>query len=178
MININRMKLTARAVIMLVAFLFFAGGAKAKSPLFSEGFESSTSLPTGWTTASADVNSSRSSAIKFTSGSSNQLTVNDGTTTNAFVPIYGYYADYTQRSEFIIPKESLASINGYTINAMTFYANYTFTSTGTFQVYLKEVEETTFSSTDFHTIDEATTVYNGTVTVSSTDGMTISFDED
>jgi hypothetical protein len=176
--TINTRKLAVRAALMLVAFLFLAGGAKAKTSLFSEGFKSFTSLPTGWTTASADVNSSRSSAIKFTSGNSNQLTVNDGTTTNAFVPIYGYYADYTQRSEFIIPKESLVSINGCTINAMTFYANYTFTSTGAFQVYLKEVEETTFSSTDFHTIDEATTVYNGTVTVSSTDGMTISFDED
>lgn len=41
------------------------------------------------------------------------LTVYDGTTTNQYVPLYGYYAD-TQGtiSEFIIPAETLADIEG------------------------------------------------------------------
>jgi len=105
---------------------------------------------------------------------SNQLTVNDGTNTSQFVPVYGFYADNTQRSEFIIPAELLASIDGCTINAMTFYANYTFTSTGTFLVYLREVDKTVFSDGDeYYTADGATTFYEGTVTVSTTDGMTI-----
>ena len=171
--TINTRKLAVRATLMLVAFLFLAGGAKAKTSLFSEGFKSFTSLPTGWTTASADVNSSRSGAIKFTSGSSNQLTVNDGTKTNAFVPVYSMYADERERSEFIIPGTSLRSIDGCTINAMTFYALYDFEYTGTFKVYLREVNETSFSSATFYTADGATTVYEGTITVSKTNGMTI-----
>jgi hypothetical protein len=116
-----------------------------------------------------------SATCEFTPTNALTLTVNDGTTTNSYVPIYGYYADATQQSEFIIPAANLASINGATLNSMTFYANYNFTSTSTFQVYLKEVEEETFSGTTFYTANEATTVYTGTVTVSSTDGMTITF---
>lgn len=116
-----------------------------------------------------------STTCTFTPTNTYTLTVNDGSTTNTYVPVYGYYADNTQRSEFIIPAASLASMQYGTINSMKFYANYSFTSTGTFQVYLKEVDEDAFSGTTFYTADEATTVYTGTVTVSSTEGMTITF---
>ena len=116
-----------------------------------------------------------STTCTFTPSNAYTITVNDGSTTNSYVPVYGYYADATQRSEFIIPAASLASMRYGTINSMKFYANYSFTSTGTFQVYLKEVDEDAFSGTTFYTADEATTVYTGTVTVSSTEGMTITF---
>ena len=116
-----------------------------------------------------------STTVTFTPTNAVPLTVNDGSTTNSYVPVYGYYADATQRSEFIIPAASLESMQYGTINSMKFYANYSFTSTGSFQVYLKEVDEDAFSGTTFYTADEATIVYTGTVTVSSTEGMTIAF---
>ena len=121
-------------------------------------------------------NSLWSNTVSFMPTDAYEFTVNDGTATNKFVPVYGYYADDAQRSEFIIPATSLEILSGCTITSMKFYANYNqdFTSIGTFQVYLREVNETTFSNTDFYTAEGATTVYSGTVTVSTTDGMTIS----
>jgi len=119
-----------------------------------------------------------SDVISFTPTNAYLFTVNDGTATSQYVPIYGYYADYQQRAEFIIPASELAALSGKALTSMKFYANYDFTSTGSFQVYVKEVSEEAFSGTDFYTAEEATTVYTGTVTVSSTDGMTINFSED
>jgi hypothetical protein len=52
------------------------------------------------------------------------LTVNDGTTTDEYVPVYGYYVD-TQgtTSEFIIPAntEGMSGMVGGTISKVTFY---------------------------------------------------------
>ena len=115
--------------------------------------------------------------VTFTPTNAYIITVNDGTSTNSYIPVYGYYADATQRSEFIIPAASLASISGSTIGSLKFYANYSFTSTGTFKVYLKEVEESTFSGSSFYTEESATTVYTGTITITSADGMTITFND-
>ena len=104
------------------------------------------------------------------------LTVNDGNSTNGSVPIYGNSAEYQQKSEFIIPAETLSGLSGKTVYGMRFYAQFDFTSTGTFKVYLKEVSESSFgSSTTFYKEANATTVYDGTLTVSSTEGMTINF---
>ena len=114
----------------------------------------------------------------FTPSEKYEITVNDGTTTGNTVPVYGYWADNKQRSEFIIPASKLSSLGGATLISMKFYANYNFTSNGSFTVYLKEVSETTFNGTTFYTDEGATTVYTGTVTISSTDGMTITFQGD
>ena len=116
-----------------------------------------------------------SSSVTFTPTNAYMFTVNDGTTTSAYVPVYGYWTDSQQRSEFIIPASTLSSLNGTNLTSMKFYANYDFTSTGTFYAYLMEVAEETFSGTTFYTEEEATIVYQGTITVSSTEGMTINF---
>lgn len=52
------------------------------------------------------------------------VTVCDGTATNSFVPIYGLYADYVQRSEFIIPSSELGALSGSFLLSMKFYADY------------------------------------------------------
>ena len=116
-----------------------------------------------------------SNVCEFKPSAAINLTVNDGTVSNSYVPVYGYWADAKLQSEFIIPASSLSTLAGGSIQAMKFYANYNFTSTGTFQVYLREVENSTFSNTTFYGTDGATMVYTGTITVSSTDGMTITF---
>ena len=47
--------------------------------------------------------------------SADELTVYDGTTTNQYIPTYGYYADTQgQLSEFMIPAADLATLYGST----------------------------------------------------------------
>lgn len=93
----------------------------------------------------------------------------DNTTTNEFVPIYGYYADSKSKCEFIIPSEKIDDMNGGTISAMKFYldhsdnASYYSKINATFEVFVKEVEATTLSG--FVGNSGATTVFNNTITI-------------
>ena len=94
-----------------------------------------------------DGESSWSNTITFTPTDAYTLTVNDGTTTNGYVPIYGYYVDAITKSQFIIPAENLADMAWGTINKMTFYAvadkNW---GAAQFEVYMTETDETTLSA--------------------------------
>ena len=92
------------------------------------------------------------------------LTVNDGTTTNEYVPIYGYYADSYLRCQYVQPAADLSQMIGGTINSLTFYLNSPASGSwgnANFQVYLTEVESTTISA--FIDPATATTVYNGSL---------------
>lgn len=53
------------------------------------------------------------------------LTVHNGTATNAYVPVYGYYADAYLKAEFVIPASDLTDIatSNDPIISMTFYAS-------------------------------------------------------
>lgn len=103
------------------------------------------------------------------------LTVNDGTSTSNYVPFYGYYLDCYVQGEFIVPASQLESMAYGTIESMKFYPNYTVSTTGTVQVYIAEVSEETFSSNTFYGSAAGVVVHNGSLSISSTDGMTISF---
>lgn len=46
------------------------------------------------------------------------LTVCEGTTTNEYVPFYGYYADATQQNQMIFP--AMRDMNGSNITEMVF----------------------------------------------------------
>lgn len=89
-----------------------------------------------------------------------QLTVNDGTNTNGYVPIYGYWCDQFSKSQFILPAEILPDMLYGTITKMTFYSSDANVSWGNaqFEVYLTEVDYTSFSSTsslvDWNTMDK------------------------
>ena len=79
----------------------------------------------------------------------NELTVyEDGTNNNGYVPFYGLYAD-TQgaASECVIPSDELSVMAGGTITAMKFYITTPASEawTGTHQVYLGEIDETTLT---------------------------------
>ena len=91
-----------------------------------------------------------------------ELTVYDGTSTNDYVPFYGYYGDYPQKCEFIIPSTDLTAMNGKSITGLTFYSSNVASQnwTGTFQIFLKEVTETTMTA--FTGTTDATTVFEGT----------------
>ncbi len=94
------------------------------------------------------------------------LTVHDGTTTNEFVPIYGYWCDAYQKCEMVYPAAELAAMTGGEINQLTFYTSSNPNDwNGSFQVFLKEVDFTTIST--FQGSDGATIVYGGTLNESS-----------
>ena len=111
-----------------------------------------------------------------------ELTVYDGTATNQYIPMYGYYFDDFTKSECIIPASALTSMNGCTISAITFYpssvatTNSTWTSTSQ-TVFLKEVSGTTLGGS-YSGTSGATTVKVGAPLDMPTAGMayTITFD--
>ena len=94
----------------------------------------------------------------------NDLTVNDGTTTNEYVPIYGYYGDTSGKSQFVVPSADLSDIAGGSISGLSFYANADFTFTGTWEIRLMETTEASVSS-DFLDVTDAALVYSGPIEI-------------
>ena len=92
--------------------------------------------------------SSWSNVVTFTPTNAYNITVNDGTTTNGYVPIYGYWADQHSKSQFIIPATDLAAMQNGTISKLTFYSSNASVSWGSaeFEVYVKEVSNTSFET--------------------------------
>ena len=108
------------------------------------------------------------------------FTVNNGTTTNQYVPVYGYYADNSTgiRSQFIIPSTDIAGIANSEISKMVFYssnANVTW-GNGTFDVYLNEVEATEFASATLIDWSSLTKVFSGKLSITGNQ-MTVTFEE-
>ena len=92
----------------------------------------------------------------------NELTIYEsGSATSSYVPIYGLWADAYLKCEFVVPADELAEMNGGIISQMTFYLTTPATDlwSGTFQVFLGEVDDTTIGS--FHGSGDATVVYEG-----------------
>ncbi len=92
-----------------------------------------------------------------------ELTVHDGTATNGYVPVYGFYADAYLKAEYVIPADDLAAMAGGTVNGMTFYATQSSVSWGAanFQVFLTEVGSTTISAFN----GPGTVVYEGPLSI-------------
>lgn len=116
---------------------------------------------------SEDDKSEWSTEISFTPGI---MLVNDGTETNGYVPIYGYDCDGTDvKSQFIIPAETLGAIGNSEISKLIFHSSASSKSWGnaTFDVYLKNITESEFATTDFVDWDSMTKIYSGSLTVTS-----------
>ena len=90
------------------------------------------------------------------------LTVYDGDATNAYVPVYGFYADAYNKCEFIMPADDLSDMQGGTITKLTWFLATVPEAVwgGNFQVYVKEVAETA-CTTAFLGTEGATLVYEG-----------------
>ena len=102
------------------------------------------------------------------------LTVHDGTTTNSYVPVYGYYADAYLKAEFVIPANDLVDMTGGNVTSMKFYASQSSVSWGSadFQVFLIEVNDETISA--FEGPGNATVVYNGPLSIANNE-MEVTF---
>ncbi|MBR3647177.1 MAG: fibronectin type III domain-containing protein [Paludibacteraceae bacterium] len=91
------------------------------------------------------------------------VTVGEGTSTNTSIPVNGLWIDASSgcTSEFIIPSDELDEVVNGSISKLTFYLSASAAEawTGTFQVYLAEVEYTTLSGIVGMT--DATVVYTG-----------------
>ncbi len=98
-----------------------------------------------------------SSTCEFLPTNVYAITVNDGSTTNGYVPIYGYYVDSYTKSQFIIPSTDLSAIQYGTITKLTFYSSNDNINWGSalFEVYMTELGETTLSSiADWSSLDK------------------------
>lgn len=95
-----------------------------------------------------------------------EITVYDGTATNSYLPLYGYYADSKGTiSEFIVPSSQLTALNGMAIKQLTFYlsqpANASF-GNASFNVYLEEVTGSNYDDSSGSQLTESKTlVYAG-----------------
>lgn len=90
---------------------------------------------------------SESISIAFKTLNPNQITVNDGTETNSYVPIYGTWVDSYTHSQFIIPAASLEALMWDTITTLTFYTSAAVDSWGAarFEAYMGSAQNTTLS---------------------------------
>lgn len=118
--------------------------------------------------------------LPWSAANAQTVTVCDGTTTNSNIPVHGFSGD-TQgtTSEFVIPgtTEGMSSMVGKSITGMTFYlwSPAVEAWTATFQVYMKEIGETTLSATTGPAGYDV--VYTGTLDGTGSQ-MTVVFDED
>ena len=124
-----------------------------------------------------DGKSLYSAVISFKPTDAYELLLNDGTATNEYVPIYGYWTDNYTRSQFIIPAEQLESLEWDSLTVLTFYSSSTNTNwdATAFEVYVDEVPETTMTAlTDWNAM---TKVMNEASLNIIDNQMVITFDE-
>ena len=91
------------------------------------------------------------------------LTVANGTATNTYVPIYGYYCDADQHNQVVYPASMLADMENNYITSLSFYQQQTASSSWGTTVTIKMMEITDSVLTDLVATTGATTVYTGTV---------------
>ena len=128
-------------------------------------------------TSTGDEYSAWSNVVTFTA--IDELTVYDGTATSSNVPMYVYSFSSCTRSQYVIPAEELTAMVDNNITSIKFYLQPSishstlYTTSYTFDIYLKEVENTSISA--FVDKAAATVVYSGTVDFPTDNVVTINF---
>ena len=88
----------------------------------------------------------------------------DATSTNEYVPIYGYYCDNYLKCEFVVPADELTEMTGKEIKQLTWYLNAAPEDgwgNANFQIFMKEVQGTILST--YTGLEDATVVYEGSI---------------
>lgn len=102
--------------------------------------------------------------VGISQANADELTVFDGENVNNQTPFYAEWGDSPQKHEFIMPATELAAMKDGKITNMQFYCT-SEKSTPSFElkIFMKEVDQT--SLTTFIGDEDATTVYEGTLTI-------------
>lgn len=102
--------------------------------------------------------------VGISQANADELTVFDGENVNTQTPFYAEWGDSPQKHEFIMPATELAAMKDGKITSMQFYCT-SEKSTPSFElkIFMKEVDQT--SLTTFIGDEDATTVYEGTLTI-------------
>jgi len=99
------------------------------------------------------------------------LTVNDGNTTNEYVPVELYWLQSTgHKSQFIIPASTLTELQNSQINKLTFHCSSSSPYFGgaSFKVYMTESDQTSYGDNGgFYAIGNMSQVYSGTFRASN-----------
>lgn len=99
-----------------------------------------------------------------------EVLVANGTTTNQYVPIYGYMCDSYIRCQIIYPADMLEDLGGQAIiSSMKWFLSTPATSAlqGRFQIKLGETSQSSFQNTTWLSSGNYTTVYSGTLNLTS-----------
>ena len=92
------------------------------------------------------------------------LTVADGTVTNQYVPVYGYYADAYLKCQVVYPAADLAGMTGGTITALTFYLSTTASdSWGSADFHVRLADQFAESTISAYSTATMTEVYSGSL---------------
>ena len=104
------------------------------------------------------------------------LTVANGTETNSYIPVYGFYTDAYLHSQIIYPASMVLDMESSTISEMRFYMGEIPDELWecTFEVKLGISESASFSSTAFQQ-GSMTTVYSGPMDPASNGVVTVTF---
>ena len=122
-----------------------------------------------------EIFTDESTIVKWTIGDSfaGSLTVHDGTATNGYVPVYGFYADAYLKCEMVYPEAELESMIGSDIDGLKFYSSSTNVNWGAanFQVFMAEAASTSISAF----AGPGTVVYEGALSIDANGEMTVLF---
>jgi len=116
--------------------------------------------------------------ISFIPTNDLNITLNDGTDTDTYVPIVGEMSSMLSRSQFIIPDSCVKTMLYGTIDRLVFYADVNNMDWGKarYRVYLSEIDSSLFETASFEDWESLTRVYDADV-LSIVDGkMEVVFD--
>ena len=101
--------------------------------------------------------------VPWVTNAQTTVTVADGTATNSYIPVYGFYADDDQHNQIVYPASMLSDLSGGMITGMTFYMSSPASDAwgGSATISIMEVSGTTVTS--ILPTTGATEVWTGTV---------------
>ena len=101
--------------------------------------------------------------VPWVTNAQTTVTVADGTATNGYIPVYGFYADDDQHNQIVYPASMLSDLSGGMITGMTFYMSSPASDAwgGSATISIMEVSGTTVTS--ILPTTGATEVWTGTV---------------
>ena len=84
--------------------------------------------------------------VPLSGTSVNEETIAEGTATNSYIPLYGYYYDNKQINQMIYPESMLTKIQGKNIKSMTFYGSNLNLQGGAYSVKVGTTDQNNFTS--------------------------------